>query len=205
MKWIDEHVCSGDALSWFHVDEIPDGLTLEQAVEWVASNKLDEHGTIVRGRVLWKSIDLAKTLNREIVKKYDALEVYKNEVVTKIEANGGWGYMTYYITTDEKAEPLTPPQEEVKDDVKKTNLKEGKMGSKVDMSFSVDIEDVYSSMSYKDQQEFIKSHINDIGGLDDVVEECFYEDDVIDFVSRHIDEATDEALIGEINDRGLEV
>lgn len=30
------------------------------------------------------------------------------------------------------------------------------MSAKVDMSFPVDIEDVYSSMSYKDQQEFPK-------------------------------------------------
>lgn len=34
------------------------------------------------------------------------------------------------------------------------------------MTFSVDIEDVYSSMNYRDQQEFIKSHIDDIGGFE---------------------------------------
>lgn len=39
------------------------------------------------------------------------------------------------------------------------------MSTKVDMSFQVDIEDVYSSMSSKDQKEFIKSHI-------DVIEQC---------------------------------
>ena len=79
------------------------------------------------------------------------------------------------------------------------------MSTKVDMSFSVDIEDVYSSMSYKDQQEFIKSHVNDIGGFEDIMEQCFEERDTVEFVNSYIDKATDEALIGDINNRGLEV
>lgn len=41
------------------------------------------------------------------------------------------------------------------------------MKRKVDMSFSVDIEDVYSELSYKDQQEFIKSHVDDIEHCDE--------------------------------------
>lgn len=79
------------------------------------------------------------------------------------------------------------------------------MSTEVDMSFSVDIEDVYSEMSYKDQQEFIKSHIDDVGGFDDVMEQCFDEEDAIEFVNSHIYKATDEALIDEIKHRGLEV
>lgn len=79
------------------------------------------------------------------------------------------------------------------------------MNTKVDMSFSVDIEDVYSELSYKDQQEFIKSHIDDIGGFEDIIEQCFEESDTVELVNSYIDKATDEALIGEINNRGLEV
>lgn len=79
------------------------------------------------------------------------------------------------------------------------------MNTKVDISFSVDIEDVYSKLRYKDQQEFIKSHIDDIGGIEDVIEQCFEERDTVEFVNSYIDKATDEALIGEINNRGLEV
>lgn len=41
------------------------------------------------------------------------------------------------------------------------------MNTKVDMSFSVDIEDVYSKLSYKDQQEFLKSHVGDIEYCDE--------------------------------------
>lgn len=79
------------------------------------------------------------------------------------------------------------------------------MNTKVDMSFSVDIEDVYSELKYKDQQEFIKSHIDNIGGIEDIIEQCFEEIDTVEFVNSYIDKATDEALIGEINNRGLEV
>lgn len=79
------------------------------------------------------------------------------------------------------------------------------MNTKVDMSFSVDIEDVYSELRYKDQQEFLKSHIDDIGGFKDVIEQCFEERDAVEFVNSNIDKATDEALIGEVNYRGLEV
>lgn len=79
------------------------------------------------------------------------------------------------------------------------------MNTKVDMTFSVDIDAVYSELSYKDQQEFIKSHIDDIGGFEDIMEQCFEERDTVEFVNSYIDKATDEALIGEINNRGLEV
>ena len=73
------------------------------------------------------------------------------------------------------------------------------------MTFFVDIDDVYSELSYKDQQEFIKSHIDDIGGFEDIIEQCFEERDTVELVNSYIDKATDEALIGEINNRGLEV
>lgn len=79
------------------------------------------------------------------------------------------------------------------------------MNTKVDMTFFVDIDDVYSSMNYRDQQEFIKSHIDDIGGFEDIIEQCFEERDTVELVNSYIDKATDEALIGEINNRGLEV
>ena len=61
------------------------------------------------------------------------------------------------------------------------------MNTKVDMSFSVDIEDVYSELSYKDQQEFIKSHIDDIGGFEDIMEQCFEERDTVELVNSYID------------------
>lgn len=70
----------------------------------------------------------------------------------------------------------------------------------------IDIEDVYSELTYSEQQEFIKSHIDDIGGLGDVVEQCFDNDcEVKEFVETNIDKLSDEALIKELKDRKLEV
>lgn len=79
------------------------------------------------------------------------------------------------------------------------------MSTKVDMTFSVDIDDVYSELSYKDQQEFIKSHVDDIGGFEDIMEQCFDERDAVEFVEDNIDKLSDESLIQEVKSRGLEV
>lgn len=104
MKWIDEHVCSGDATSWFHVDEIPEGLTLEQAVEWIVNNCFTGYGYIKRGSVYGPDTKLAETEQNKITTQFEALEEYKDEIVERIRAVGGWGNMTYYITTKEKDE-----------------------------------------------------------------------------------------------------
>lgn len=79
------------------------------------------------------------------------------------------------------------------------------MNTTVSMSFSVDIEDVYSELRYSEQQEFIKSHIDDIGGIQDVLEECFDDWDVKEFIENNIDKLSNEALIKELKDRKLEV
>lgn len=79
------------------------------------------------------------------------------------------------------------------------------MNTTVSMSFSVDIEDVYSELRYSEQQEFIKSHIDYIGGLEDVADQCFEDCDVKYFIENNIDKLTDESLIKEIKERGLEV
>lgn len=79
------------------------------------------------------------------------------------------------------------------------------MNTKVNMSFSIDIEDVYSELSYNDQQEFILSHIDDLGDLRDVADKCFDDMDISEFLIGNIDKLTDEQLIEEIKERGLEV
>ncbi|WP_039868047.1 hypothetical protein [Hoylesella timonensis] len=77
---------------------------------------------------------------------------------------------------------------------------------KTTVEVQIDIEDVYSELTYSEQQEFIKSHIDDIGGLGDVVELCFDNDcEVKEFVEANIDKLSDEALINEIKKRELEV
>lgn len=76
---------------------------------------------------------------------------------------------------------------------------------KTTVEVQIDIEDVYSELTYSEQQEFIKSHIDDIGGLGDVVELCFDNDAIKEFVEANIDKLTDEVLINEIKKRELEV
>ena len=51
----------------------------------------------------------------------------------------------------------------------------------------------------------MKSHIDDLGGIGDVVEQCFDDSDIEEFVEDNIDKLTDEALIKEMKNRGLEV
>lgn len=76
---------------------------------------------------------------------------------------------------------------------------------KTTVEVQIDIEDVYSELTYSEQQEFVKSHIDDIGGLEDVVEQCFDNDTIKEFVEANIDKLTDEVLINEIKNRGVEV
>lgn len=80
------------------------------------------------------------------------------------------------------------------------------MNTKVDMSFPVDIEDVYNELSCADQEQFLINHATDIAGeLDTVTAYWFKDDEVKEFVEDNIDKLSDESLIQEIKSRGLEV
>ncbi len=80
------------------------------------------------------------------------------------------------------------------------------MNTKVDISFSVDIEDVYYKLSYADQEQFLVNHSTDIAGeLDTVAAYWFNDDEVKEFVEDNIDKLSDELLIQEVKSRGLEV
>lgn len=76
------------------------------------------------------------------------------------------------------------------------------MNTTVEVKVSIDIEDVYNELSWSDKEDFLKSHINDLGGISDVVEQCFNDSDVEEFVENNIDKVTDEALIQEVKNRG---
>jgi hypothetical protein len=76
---------------------------------------------------------------------------------------------------------------------------------KVDIKIDIDIDDVFSKLHWKEQEEFIKNNINTLGGLEDVVNMCFDELDVSEFIESHIDELSDEALLEEIKSRGLKI
>lgn len=76
------------------------------------------------------------------------------------------------------------------------------MNTTVEVKVSIDIEDVYNKLSWSDKEVFLKSHINDLGGISDIVDQCFDDSDVEDFVKNNIDKVTDEALMQEVKNRG---
>lgn len=79
------------------------------------------------------------------------------------------------------------------------------MSTIVDVNVSVDVEDVFSELTYSEQQEFIKSHISYMCELEDIAEECFDKNKIVEFIENNIDKISDEILINEIKDRKLEV
>lgn len=79
------------------------------------------------------------------------------------------------------------------------------MNMTVEVKVSIDIEDVYNELSWSDREVFLKSHIEELGGIRDVAERCFNDSDVKDFVEVNIDKLTDEVLMQEVKSRGLEV
>ncbi len=79
------------------------------------------------------------------------------------------------------------------------------MITNVEVKVSIDIEDIYNELSWDEKDEFLKSHINDLGGLGDISEQCFGDEEVAEFVEANIDKLSDEALINEIKNRGVEV
>lgn len=79
------------------------------------------------------------------------------------------------------------------------------MRTNVEVKVSIDIDDVYNELHYDEKEEFLKSHINDLGGLGDIAEQCFDDEDVAEFIENNIDKLSDESLIKELKDRALEV
>lgn len=76
------------------------------------------------------------------------------------------------------------------------------MITNVEVKVSIDIEDIYNELSWDEKEEFLKSHINDLGGISDVVEQCFNDADIEYFVENYIDKVSDEALMQEVKNRG---
>lgn len=80
------------------------------------------------------------------------------------------------------------------------------METTVEIKVSVDIEDVYNELSCADQEQFLVNHATDIAGdLDSVAAYWFNDCEVKEFIENNIDKLTDETLIKEIKERGLEV
>lgn len=79
------------------------------------------------------------------------------------------------------------------------------MNTKVEVKVSIDIDDIYNELHWDEKEDFLKSHIDDLGGLGDISEQCFDDKDVAEFMEINIDKLSDESLIKELKDRKLEV
>lgn len=80
------------------------------------------------------------------------------------------------------------------------------MRTNVEVKVSIDIEDVYNEQNCADQELFLVNHATDIAGeLDTVAATWFNDCEVKEFIENNIDKLTDESLIKEIKERGLEV
>lgn len=75
------------------------------------------------------------------------------------------------------------------------------MNTTVEVKVSIDIEDVYNELHWDEKEEFLKSHIDDLGGLGDISEQCFDDDEIADSVENNIDKLSDESLIQEVKSR----
>lgn len=79
------------------------------------------------------------------------------------------------------------------------------MITNVEVKVSIDIDDIYNELHWDEKEEFLKSHIDDLGGLGDISIQCFGDEEVAEFIENNIDKLSDEALIKELKSRELEV
>lgn len=87
----------GDATYWLQATDIPNGLMLEDAIRWIVSLNRNEFGSIYLGKS--RSKEIATYHHCEITSEDSVvISQHQGKDVKKIEANGGWGQMNYYIT-----------------------------------------------------------------------------------------------------------
>lgn len=75
----------------------------------------------------------------------------------------------------------------------------------VDMTFDVDIEDVYQKLHWKDQEKFIRKHIRDLDDPASIVFGCLTEEEMAAIVKDNIGLISNEELKNEIFDRDIEI
>ena len=91
----------GDATCWYKVENIPEGLTLSDAIKWIGGLNRDESG-----RISVKEDGDGTYGGHEVVRygsfgveisDNDRLARLSDREVESIRANGGWGQMNFII------------------------------------------------------------------------------------------------------------
>lgn len=97
MRLVKKTEMLGDATCWLQVEGIPDGFMVEDAIKWVVSLCRNEFGSIYVEKA--RRIEIASYHHCEVTSEdADVIALLQGREVEKIEANGGWGQMNYYIT-----------------------------------------------------------------------------------------------------------
>lgn len=97
MEFVKMTEMLGDATYWLKAEGIPDGFMVEDAIKWVVSLYSNEFGRIYVEEA--RRIKIANYQHCEITSEdSDMIAQLQGREVEKIEANGGWGQMNYYIT-----------------------------------------------------------------------------------------------------------
>lgn len=91
----------GDATCWYKVEDIPEGLTLSDAIKWIGDEARDESGHISvkeDGDGTYGGHEVARYGSFGVESSdNDRLARLSDREVEKITANGGWGQLHFDI------------------------------------------------------------------------------------------------------------
>ena len=74
---------------------------------------------------------------------------------------------------------------------------------KVNLNLEIDVQDAFLALTQSEKEEFLANNIDYIGGISDVAYKCFNSSEITDFLEMEIDKISNEALLAEVERRGL--
>ena len=75
--------------------------------------------------------------------------------------------------------------------------------AKVNLNLEIDVQEAFLALSQSEKEEFLAKNIDYIGGLSDVAGACFNDWETTEFLELEIDKISDDALLAELERRGL--
>lgn len=76
--------------------------------------------------------------------------------------------------------------------------------AKVNLNLEIDVQDAFLALTQSEKEEFLANNIDYIGGISDVADKCFAGWETTDFLELEIDKISNEALLAEVERRGLQ-
>lgn len=74
---------------------------------------------------------------------------------------------------------------------------------KVNLNIEIDVQEAFLALSQSEKEEFLANNIDYIGGLADVADICFKGRETTEFLELEIDKISNDALLAEVERRGL--